>query len=340
MIRLCILILCVGLLGVAHADPADEPQPGSDLAEPTATFEAEVADLPFEVADLPAEVADLPAEVADLPAEPEPVGAQPVFQSRLWGLYGEGWYGGAEATILAPLMSGAQPAFQNDLESGSLIDQQFRAGVRYQIGWVNEAGLGVRGRYWSYDQFFKYVPPGGNNTNTGEPEPNAGLGIDLQAADLEATISQRVWNWDTLLSGGARYGKLSYVNPVATFLNEGAATFEGVGPTVAVEGRRRLGGSGFSLYGNIRGSFLLGSVANEALFLSMPQTKIYGEVMGVAENQLGITWDWEASNGFIIEARAVWETQYWMNNVFEDDVYGIGTNLGLTGPTLGLVIRF
>ena len=309
MFRSCALLLCGCLACVAHAEPAVVPLLGIDFA---------------------ARIAALEADVAQLQAQPAPAVPRSLFQPRLWDLYSGGWYGGAEATILEPFMSGAPSVFGGDPEPGSLIQQQFLAGVRYQLGWANEAGLGVRGRYWSYYQFFTYA----------DPYAPAELGIDLQAADLEATVTQRVWNWDTLLSAGARYGKLGYVNKEASIFGVGTATFEGVGPTVALEGRRRLGGSAFSLYGNIRGSALFGTIANKSLFTSMPRSNITGEVMGVAENQLGITWDWVASNGLVIEARAVWETQYWMNNTLSDDVYGIGTNLGLIGPTIGLLISY
>lgn len=313
MFRSCALMLSFGLACVAHANPAAVPQPGSDFAE---------------------RIAALEADVAQLQAQPTPAVPRSLFQPRLWDLYSGGWYGGAEATILQPFMSGAPSVFNVGPVSGSLIQQQFLTGVRYQVGWANEAGLGIRGRYWSYYNFFDQA----------EPYAPAELGIDLQTADLEATFTQRIWNFDTLLSAGARYGKLGYMNNasvgVLPIFGVGSATFEGVGPTVALEGRRRLGGSAFSLYGNVRGSALFGTIANKLLFTSMPRSNITGEVMGIAENQLGITWDWVASNGLVIEARAVWETQYWMNNTLSDDVYGIGTNLGLIGPTIGLLLSY
>jgi hypothetical protein len=284
--------------------------------------------------DLAARISQLEAEVAALQMRPLPAAPPTLFQPRLWDLYTGGWYGGAEATILQPFMSGAASVFVFNSQPGSLIDQEFLTGVRYQVGWANEAGLGIRGRYWSYDNFFVQS----------RPYAPAELGIDLQTADLEATFAQRVWNFDTLLSTGARYGKLGYTNDESAgeraIFGVGSATFEGVGPTVALEGRRRLGGSAFSLYGNVRGSALFGTIANKSLFTSMPAANIQGEVMGVAENQLGITWDRVTKNGLVIEARAVWETQYWMNNTLSDDAYGIGTNLGLMGPTIGLLLSY
>jgi hypothetical protein len=281
-------------------------------------------------ADFSERIAQLEAEVAELQSRGSPSPRSVDLSPRLWDLYSSGWYGGAEVTILEPFMSGAYAVFPLDPTDGSLIDQRFLAGVRYQVGWANEAGFGIRGRYWSYFQYFTYADPYAPNQ----------LGIDVQAADLEATTAHRLGRWDTLLAAGARYGKLGYVNKTASIFGVGTATFEGVGPTVAVEGRRRLGGSALSLYGNVRGSALFGSINNAALFQQMPASTIQGEVMGVAENQIGLAWDRVTANGLVVEARACWETQYWMNSTLSDDVYGIGTNLGLIGPTVGLQIAY
>lgn len=280
--------------------------------------------------DFSERIAQLEAEVAELQSQAVPAPRPMGFSPGLWDLYSNGWYGGAEVTILQPFMSGAYAVFPLDPTDGSLIDQQFLAGVRYQIGWANEAGFGVRGRYWSYSQYFTYADPYAPNQ----------LGINLQAADLEATTAHRLGRWDTLLAAGVRYGKLGYINNVASIFGVGTATFEGVGPTVAVEGRRRLGSSAFSFYGNVRGSALFGSIKNAALFQQMPASTIQGEVMGVAENQLGIAWDRVTESGLVFEVRACWETQYWMNSTLSDDVYGIGTNLGLIGPTVGLQVAY
>jgi hypothetical protein len=42
----------------------------------------------------------------------------------------------------------------------------------------------------------------------------------------------------------------------------------------------------------------------------------------------------------VFELRTGWETQYWMNSTLEDDFYGIGSNLGLSGPTVAVELKF
>lgn len=316
-----------GIWGLVVAASASIAAASDLAAPPPAAVAAADASLAGEFAD---RIGQLEAEVADLRSRAVASYRAAGFSPQLWELYSSGWYGSAEATILEPFMSGAPSVLAFAPTDGSLIDQRFFAGVRYQVGWANEAGLGIRGRYWSYFQNFTYADPYAPDQ----------LGIDVQAVDLEATTAHRLGRWDTLLAAGVRYGKLGYINDVASIFGVGTATFEGVGPTVAVEGRRRLGGSAFSLYGNVRGSALFGTIANKSLFTSMPASTITGEVMGVAENQLGIAWERVTEGGLVVEVRACWETQYWMNSTLSDDTYGIGTNLGLIGPTIGLLIGY
>lgn len=311
------LLITAGLLG-AHVAAAQEPiTPLPEIPEAAAGGIAE-------------RLSALEAEVAALRARRPPAAPSGTLRPELWQLYGGGLYGGAEATILEPVMSSAPVVFGYGAVPDSLVQQQFVSGVRYQIGWVNDEGLGIRGRYWSYVNSFDFSPPFADGQ----------LGIDVQAADLEATVTQRVGRWDALLAAGARYGKLGYVTKTPGLFGVGSSAFEGVGPTVALEGRRRLGASAWSLYGNVRGSALFGTISNKSMFTFMPRSNIAGEVMGVAENQLGVAWDRVTESGLIFEARACWETQYWMSPTLSDDVYGIGTNLALIGPTVGLQMRY
>jgi hypothetical protein len=87
------------------------------------------------------------------------------------------------------------------------------------------------------------------------------------------------------VSGGLRYGRLEYSNETPTLFGVGTATFEGVGPTFALNGRRAISNTGFSFFGNVRGSVLMGDIRNSALLPFMPAVTLEDEVMTVAENQ-------------------------------------------------------
>ena len=166
------------------------------------------------------------------------------------------------------------------------------------------------------------------------------LGVGLKTADLELVLTQKLRNWDLAASGGVRYGKLEYFNPSATILGEGILTFEGVGPTLGFQGRRSIGDSGFSVFGTLRGSILLGDVRNASVLTFMPTTTFEDEFMTIGENQLGVAWTTNVNSRFQLEIRSAWETQYWVSSTLSDDVMGIGSNLGLTGPTLAVELKY
>ncbi|MFO1002953.1 MAG: Lpg1974 family pore-forming outer membrane protein [Planctomycetaceae bacterium] len=327
------LILCVQC-AVASAQRERETNEGDAELPPSqgaisfASFRNEPAS--DETAELEARVQRLEAELSQRNA---PTYADPMrtLESQLQrqdagsgALYGE-----IEVTFLQPHVSGSQAAFGLGAV-GRLIDSEYQTGMRYILGYRNDSGVGVRGRFWQYDHNFVYLPPF---------EP-AVFGIRMDVADTEITLDQRLRHWDTQVSGGIRYGRLQYSNSTPTLFGVGSATFEGVGPTFAVNGHRRIGNSGFSFFGNVRGSVLIGDIRNSALLPFMPAVTLEDEVMTVAENQLGVTWTHDLNQFVQLDVKTAWETQYWMNSTLSDDVYGIGSNLGFTGPTVSVELRY
>lgn len=240
-----------------------------------------------------------------------------------------GLFGSVELTFLQPHFSGARGAFGLS-PIPRTIDSDYHTGVRYILGYALDSGLGIRGRYWSYNYDFGYLPP----------FHYAELGIEAETSDLEVTLDQRLRHLDLGLSAGIRYGKLEYSNSEATLYGIGTLTFEGVGPTLAIDGRRELGNSGFVLFGNLRGSALIGDIQNAAPLTLMPRINIEDEVLTIAENQLGVAWTRNVLGNTLLEVRAAWETQYWVSHTIADDVYGMGSNLGFSGPTLAVELKY
>lgn len=239
-----------------------------------------------------------------------------------------GLFGSIEVTFLQPSLSGAQSVFGSG--TGRLLETEYQTGVRYVFGYVSDSGLGIRGRYWSFDNATSYSPP----------YAPAMFGIQLQTADTEITLYQRMRHVDLEFSGGLRYGQLEYSNPPLTLYGPGIVRFEGVGPTASLNAERKLGNSGFSLFGNVRGSVLIGDIRTASLLLNIPTGSIEDEVMTIFENQLGVAWNYDLTKQLELEVRAAWETQYWANSTLEDDFYGIGTNLALMGPTVAVEFRY
>jgi hypothetical protein len=239
-----------------------------------------------------------------------------------------GLFGSVEVTFLQPAFSGMNSVF--GFTAGRVFDTSYQSGVRYVLGYVNDSGLGVRGRYWSFDNSSPYI----------EPYAPARFGIDVQAVDGEVTLAQGMRHWDLEVCGGLRYGKLQYSNPELTLYNPGLVTFEGVGPTIGISGRRILGHSGFSLFGNVRGALMIGDIRTGSLLLTVPRGTIQDEVMKTFENQLGVAWNRNLPNHMFLEVRTAWETQYWMSDSLSDDVFGVGSNLAFMGPTLAVELRY
>ncbi len=235
-----------------------------------------------------------------------------------------GLFGTIEVTFLKPHLSGATPAF--GLATNRMINAEYSTGIRYILGYTSDSGLGVRARYWSYNDDFGFVPPFAPSQ----------LGIQLSVADAEVTLGQQLRHWDLEVSGGLRYGKLQYSNATPSLFGVGYMTFEGVGPTASLSARRALSSSGVSLFGNVRGSMMIGDIRNGSLLTYMPAGTIEEEIMTVAENQMGIAWTRDLSATWQLQVRTAWETQYWMSSAISDDVYGIGSNLALTGPTIAV----
>ncbi len=335
-IGLCLIGLLICTPTSAQTLPFDsDPENGEQSFLPETQF-ASFDEVPVEnqPSELEERVMRLEAELNELRSRP-PQDSYGNLERRLQNqdVGTGGLFGTIEVTFLRPHLSGAQPFLAAAGGANRFIDNNYQTGVRYQLGYKADSGLGVRGRYFSYDNSFSYVAPlaPGN------------FGIEMSVADFEVTLDQRLRHFDLDLSAGIRYGKQSYSNGTATLFNiigVGSLTFEGVGPTASMGARRALGNSGLSLFGNVRGSVLVGDLRNGAVLWNMPAGTIQDEVMTVAENQMGLAYTRPLSNGMVLELRTAWESQYWMNSTLADDFYGIGSNLGMTGPTIAAELRY
>lgn len=301
-----------------------EPAPDSLVldAQPPDVFESEVARRNEE---LEQRVQQLEAQMNSLQSRP-PASFNSVMSTA--NTSSGGLFGSTEVTFLKPYMSSALSVALG--HGGNVFDSEYHSDVRYVLGYRGDSGFGVRGRYWSLDDHLPFSP----TFATGA------MSIDAQTADLEVTVQQVFRQMDLGLAAGIRYGSLQYGTIGATPLfSPGTLRFEGVGPTVSLDGQRRLGTSGLSLYGNGRASLLVGSI-NQGLVIPVgTAAKLNDEVMTIFENQLGASWSTPIHSS-VLSVRAAWETQYWASGTLSDDFLGIGSNLLLMGPTLGVELRY
>ena len=124
------------------------------IAQLEAKFEAEVEDLRQ---SLGSHITQTPQSVFNQPCHARPQ-----------------WSGGVEVTLLQPHISGSMPLVLAD-NTGRAIDPDFDGGIRYVLAYRSSQGLGIRGRYWSYN----------NSVDFAAPFQPAVMSINAEAADLE-----------------------------------------------------------------------------------------------------------------------------------------------------------
>jgi Legionella pneumophila major outer membrane protein precursor len=209
------------------------------------------------------------------------------------------FFGDIGANILVPYPSQRQAysTTANGQTSSSDFPRIVDVSPFISLGFLSHSGWGLRADYWylqsSEHQTIGNGDPGttigtplGSNFQFTSPSQTlaAGIGADgytfsqtltLHVADLEI-IKQCQWMDTTFLFGaGGRYAHIRQTyaatqsNPggtngviiVAQDQQEASATnvFEGWGPTVSLEVIHAIPRSCFSIYGNVRGSFLWGN---------------------------------------------------------------------------------
>jgi hypothetical protein len=170
------------------------------------------------------------------------------------------------------------PGTRTDVRVG--INQHMEAAPEIWLGYVSDCGLGGRLRYWYFregtsqsvrapenqgvNNFFLYsaAPLGLSLVDPNSMTVTSKL--EFQVTDAEALYDLEACRWNLLFAGGVRlawidqaYNAFVEVPGRSTVLS--SHTFQGVGPTLALEARHALGATGVSLYGNTRGSLIFGS---------------------------------------------------------------------------------
>ena len=235
-----------------------------------------------------------------------------------------------DVMFLRPRISGIGPVWGLAPSGGRLIDGGYDPALRFALEYRPAPTLGLRARYFVFDNDSPFVAPF---------QP-AKLGIALETVDAEFVFHKNIPRWQFDFSGGLQYGSLEYSASLAGATGVGTVRFEGVGPVFSAHAVHQLGESGFSLFGDVRASFLMGNIYNASLLVSVPRAQIHDEFMQIYQNQLGVAWRGEVADNVGIAVKAAWETQFWLNDTLSDDVYGIGSNLSLTGPAVSVELTY
>jgi Legionella pneumophila major outer membrane protein precursor len=211
----------------------------------------------------------------------------------------------------------------------------------FWLGYIGDGGFGARIRYYFFEQYNGQTVNAPKSTVTlgGGPLASFGTvgagtgqlvdGLHLQVWDLEALQDIHSGCWDLLFSGGLRLADLSQVFAgFATgggFLDSGNS-FTGIGPTVALEARRSINGSGLALYGTVRAAALYGS-AKEGAFLpgGVGVVERRDETLGVGELELGVEYSQCTGIGHAFA----------QVGIVGQDWLGAGSQVDLSGPSGG-----
>lgn len=319
-----------------------------------------------------------------------------------WGLIG-----GASLYLLKPYFEG-NTAYVTSTGTNTneprrvetAFSWDYSASPAFWLGIVGPDGLGLRARYFHFEQassdLTTVLTPGetatgasifppldlsllqpvarpfgapGNNLGffgLGQDQLEFGSSLKIHSLDVEALKEWDFGQFQLEISGGGCYLELSqdYTATLANQATRGAATatesqdllfnqrFQGGGPTLAAEGRWQIGGSGFSLFANARGTLLVGTT-HESLSLSQvvqdPAGIVGGSqsitassdarrdhVLPVAEIELGVEYARQV-RGIepFFRAGVVDLTYFNAGNASSQD-----RNLSLFGATLSLGVKY
>jgi hypothetical protein len=244
-------------------------------------------------------------------------------------------------------------------------------------GWVSCDGFGFRGRAWRYENdasvllsndgqtaFDSAAPLGLQNLSTtlGDTLLYA-TDLQIRVYDAEATQSWNVCGWGILLAGGVRYAQInqSYVHvelPAGDTLVDAISSgsnFKGIGPTVALEVRRELGGSGLALYGSARGSLLFGKGKQDAFQVVNNTPNVFAstsrdDVMPITEFEVGAEFGRSMGRGrFFAQAALVGQVWHGAGNGAQNEMIPVlvdpevsdnSSNLGLFGGKVAIGINY
>ncbi|HUT12303.1 MAG TPA: hypothetical protein VMY42_17530 [Thermoguttaceae bacterium] len=253
---------------------------------------------------------------------------------------------GADLTVLEPHI-GTLGLSIGDWGSFSVSpDFDAETAPRIWLGYQGPGGLIGRMRYWQFD----HNATGENIVSLlTQGEGNLTLGLEAHALDFELAQEGCFRNWAFEIAGGVRYGKMEFGLGVSDMPDIPqldmwdipdfgvAATFEGVGPTVALAARRPIGSRGLAFVVGARGSFLFGdtdvSGSGALSIVNNLGIELEEHLMQVWEFQVGGEWSRTTESGNRLFARAVYEAQVWE---WAPALGLLGSDIGFVGPSFSL----
>ena len=171
-----------------------------------------------------------------------------------------GWDAGFELATLQWII----PRDPGDIDQSDGVDDMvyvqprgnYKASPRVWLSYLNESGVGFRGRYFSYDSDSDRLE------SAYEPGEFLQFHVQLRTTDIEMLFHKSGQKWSTLISGGVRITDFefqeewTYPDDAEPKNTDRTQLFEGYGPTLSIEARRH--GLWLTPFANIRGSVMYG----------------------------------------------------------------------------------
>jgi hypothetical protein len=235
------------------------------------------------------------------------------------------------------------------------------------VGYVSERGWGVRGRWFQFDHdaAASYVAAPGE-TITGVSTLNLGRipagrsiaassNLAVNVLDFQGTCSLETAKWSHLFGFGVRYTHMSQdyratLSDVNTRIDlTSGHNLNSAGPSLALETKRRIGESGFSIYGQMNGAILFGHAkeAYTAVNNGVPQqfTREETRVLPVGELEVGAEYQHNVGRAILfLQAGFVGQVWWGGGNASNLDPLGFSfasnNNFGFVGMALRAGVRY
>lgn len=321
---------------------------------------------------------------ASAPAPSGPVTGIGIFDGQPDGGRNGYFTAGAGLYFLTPFAT-SNPAFNTTktVAPNTTINHQqdfgetMNAAPLVWLGYTFDNGWGLRARWFdiSYDAHAAFAgdgttivsPPGSGLSSSLLPVPVgssvvASQATHLYALDFEATNNWVINRWSILTAAGVRYAHISQtysmtMPPATTVALDGNTawggnSFNGAGPTLAIELRRQISDSDFFFYGSARGSLLFGSShVNAVVPAEIPDPVVTSQnstiVVPVGELEIGAEWAHTFGRTRLFAQLAFVGQCWWgVGNAVQsmplnfDDITTPGSNLGFIGGVARVGLSF
>lgn len=348
-------LMCV--LAVLSGQP--EAGDWTSVYQPTADFASAIRGQTPGYDELPNSAGAIPPTYAPSSPMMLPSTASPPYGGPFSPVFG--FYAGYENVFVRPYFS-SDAAFEFD---DGVTDPDFQRVIQFDwdlqytprvwVGYVGPGGIGAQIRYWQFDhgETRGALDGGAGFFESGfqhDDDVLLAIGtltddsifarhdLELHVVDVEGTWHNTSCAWGSVrVSGGVRYVRMDQdygaktfddADPQIEFISS-HHDFEGIGPTVAVLARRRIGLSNFALFASGRLSAVYGDASIEmrdVVGSGDAWAKSGDDLISVMEMQLGAEWWmtlWPTARLFV---RAALEGQVWYDA-------GTGLNTASAGQT-------